>query len=110
MSQVSITINSRSYAIACEPGQEAHVQSLAAELDRRVGAVARDVGQVGEARLILFAALMVLDELAEARRKAGDPAAAERLARLTRLEEDAARAIDVLAQRVEAVAARLEAS
>jgi cell division protein ZapA len=109
MSQVTVTVNSRSYAITCEPGQERHVQALAAELDRRVGAAARDLGQVGEARLLLLTALMLLDELAEAEtRRAGAPATAQGLQRLDRLEQEAARAIESLAQRVEAVATRLE--
>ncbi|HXV24967.1 MAG TPA: cell division protein ZapA [Alphaproteobacteria bacterium] len=109
MSQVTVTVNSRSYAITCEDGQERHVQGLAAELDRRVGTTARDLGQVGEARLLLLTALMILDELVDADVRADDPAARESLRRLDRLEEEAARAIDGLAQRVEAVAARLEA-
>jgi|SRR5687768_17537389 cell division protein ZapA len=109
MSQITVTVNSRSYAITCEPGQERHVQALAAELDRRVAAAARDLGQVGEARLLLLTALMILDELGEARSRAGEPAAREGLQRLDKLEQEAARAIESLAQRVEAVAARLEA-
>ena len=109
MSQITVTVNNRSYAITCEPGQERHVQSLTSELDRRVAALARDLGQVGEARLLLLTALTILDELAEAESRAPDPAAREGLQRLDKLEEEAARAIEGLAQRVEAVAARLEA-
>lgn len=109
MSQITVTVNNRSYAITCEPGQEKHVQGLAAELDRRVGAMAREVGQVGEARLLLLAALTVLDELSDTRSRAGEPSAREGLQRLDKLEQEAARAIESLAQRVEAVAARLEA-
>ena len=110
MSQVTVTVNSRSYAITCEPGEERHVQALAAELDRRVANAARDLGQVGEARLLLLTALVILDDLADARARAEAPVAREGLQRLDRLEQDAARAIEGLAQRVEAVAARLEAS
>ena len=109
MSQVTVTVNNRPYAITCEPGQERHVQSLAAELDRRVTSTTRDLGQVGEARLLLLTALVVLDELADAEARANEPAFRERLQRLDRLEQEAARAIDGLAQRVEAVAVELEA-
>jgi cell division protein ZapA len=111
MSQITVTVNARSYAITCEPGQERHVQALAAELDRRVGAAARDLGQVGEARLLVLTALMLLDELTEAGPRAAaaaEPATAQGLQRLDKLEQEAARAIESLAQRVEAVAARLE--
>ena len=109
MSQITVTVNNRSYAITCEPGQERHVETLAAELDRRVGGAARELGQVGEARLLLLTALMILDELADAQSRANHPSAREGLQRLDRLEQEAARAIEGLAQRVEAVAARLEA-
>jgi cell division protein ZapA len=109
MSQITVTVNNRSYVITCEPGQERHVQSLAVELDRRVAAMAGDLGQVGEARLLLLSALTILDELADARSRAGEPSAREGLQRLDKLEQEAARAIESLAQRVEAVAARLEA-
>jgi cell division protein ZapA len=109
MSQITVTVNSRSYAITCEPGQERQVQALAGELDHRVAALARDLGQVGEARLLLLTALTILDELAEAESRTADPGAREGLQRLDKLEQEAARAIEGLAQRVEAVAARLEA-
>jgi cell division protein ZapA len=109
MSQITLTVNNRSYAITCEPGQERHVQHLAMELDRRAAAMARDIGQVGEARLLLLTALTILDELAHAQSRTAEPSAREGLKRLDKLEEEAARAIEGLAQRVEAVAARLEA-
>lgn len=110
MPQVTVNVNNRSYVIACEDGKETHVRELAASLDRRVAEIAREVGQVGDARLMVLASLIVLDELAEAQSRTGDPAVQGRLERLSRMERDAARAIDVLAQRVEAVAARLEAT
>lgn len=110
MPQITVTVNNHPYAITCDAGQERHVQGLAAEFDRRIAASARELGQVGEARLLLVTALMILDELVHAEAEAGDPAAEAGLQRLDRLEQEAARALDGLAQRVEAVAARLEAS
>lgn len=66
MAQVDIGINGQSYRIACDDGQEEHVSHLAKYLDHRVGELVESVGQVGEARLLLLAALLVIDELAEA--------------------------------------------
>jgi cell division protein ZapA len=106
MPQVTVTVNKHAYAITCEPGEERHVQALAAELDRRVAESVRQLGQVGEGRLLLVTALMVLDDLAEASARGNEPAVRDGL---QRLEQEAARAIEGLAQRVEAVAARLEA-
>ena len=109
MTQVTVTVNKHAYAITCEPGEERHVQALAAELDRRVAESVRQLGQVGEGRLLLVTALMVLDDLAEASARGNEPAVRNGLQRLDRLEQEAARALEGLAQRVEAVAARLEA-
>jgi hypothetical protein len=51
---------------------------------------------------------MLLDELGDGAARGADPAGREGLQRLDKLEQEAARAIESLAQRVEAVAARLE--
>jgi cell division protein ZapA len=66
MAQVSVRINGRHYQVACEDGQEAHLQKLAAYIDDRVAELVRDVGQVGDARLLVMAALLIADELADA--------------------------------------------
>jgi cell division protein ZapA len=65
MSQVSILVNGRSYPIACDDGEEAHLHLLAAALDRRVADLARTVGPVGETRLFLMASLVLADDLAD---------------------------------------------
>jgi cell division protein ZapA len=66
MAQVSVRINGRHYQVACEDGQEAHLQKLAAYIDERVGELVRDVGQVGDARLLVMSSLLIADELADA--------------------------------------------
>jgi cell division protein ZapA len=64
--RVSVTVNGRSYEVACEEGQEGHVTYLAEFLDKRVSEIAGDIGQVGEARLLLMAGLLTSDDLANA--------------------------------------------
>ncbi|MBE87967.1 MAG: cell division protein ZapA [Rhodospirillaceae bacterium] len=66
MSDLSITVNGRSYTVTCENGAEAHLEQLANYVDKRVAEVADSVGQVGETRLMLMASLLVADELADA--------------------------------------------
>lgn len=66
MSQIEITINSRVYNVACEDGQEEHLQKLASFLDERVGELSGAVGQVGDARLLVMTGLLVADELSDA--------------------------------------------
>src|ERR1700760_2130410 len=63
--QVTVTISGRQFRMACEEGQEAHLQQLARELDDRIGALRGQFGEIGDARLTVMAALMLADELSE---------------------------------------------
>ena len=106
MGKVHIVVNNRGYDVACDDGQESQVNELGQDLARRVDKVANAVGQIGDARLLLMAALLILDELATAKKEllhlAGDRTEAE--------EDKLAESIERLASRVEAIAARLEAA
>jgi len=66
MSQVNATIAGRQFRLACEDGQEEHLQSLAKDIDRRIIDLRRKFGEIGDTRLTVMAALMLADELAEA--------------------------------------------
>lgn len=106
MPQVSISINGRSYPVACNEGEEQRIRELARIIDSKVASFARQVGQAGEARLLVLAALVLADELAEANealRGVGAQAPAPDGASV-------AAGVDRLAKRVEAVATRLESS
>ena len=69
MGQVSVTLNGRAYRLECGSGEEAHLVELAEYLGTHVDTMKHKFGQVGDDRLILMAALMVTDELWEARRQ-----------------------------------------
>ena len=105
MAQVALTINKRSYDIACDDGQEDHLRSLASDLDARVQSLRRSVGEIGDLRLLVMAALLLEDELNEARAggAAGAAATGDGAA-----ESHAAEALESVAARIESIAARLE--
>jgi cell division protein ZapA len=107
MAQVTIDVNGRPYQVGCEDGQEAHLRDLAAVIDRQVRQVAEDVGQLGETRLLLMSALLMADELAEARGRL--TALSAEVARLQgdhdRVEARAVAALDGAAQKIEQLAA-----
>ena len=65
MAQVTVIINGRQFRLACEEGQETHLKHLAEELDRRIGDLRAQFGEIGDTRLTVMAALMVTDEVAE---------------------------------------------
>ena len=65
MAQVTVTINGRQFRMACEDGQENHLQRLAADLDQRIERLRKSFGEIGDTRLTVMAALTVADELGE---------------------------------------------
>jgi cell division protein ZapA len=77
MAQVNATIAGRQFRLACEDGQEEHLQALAHDLDQRIIDLRAKFGEIGDTRLTVMAALMVADELSEAAHK------------IRRLEEEA---------------------
>ncbi len=108
MAEVTVRVNGRPYAVGCEDGQEQHVLGLAEIFNEHVSQVAQDVGQLGETRLFLLGALLLADELADARGilsgTTGD------LSRLRtehlRVEDRAVAALEAAASRIEALAAK----
>ncbi len=65
MAHVSVTINGHQYRMACEDGQEKHLMRLAKSIDDRIVELRGKFGQIGDARLIVMAAITVADDLAE---------------------------------------------
>jgi cell division protein ZapA len=69
MSQVNVTINGRQFRMACEDGEEDHLQQLAADLDQRIVRLRERFGEIGDTRLTVMAALTLADELSETKSK-----------------------------------------
>jgi cell division protein ZapA len=69
MAHVSVSINGRQYRMACEDGQESHLTKLAKNLDERIHELRGKFGQIGDARLVVMAALTVADDLVEANKR-----------------------------------------
>lgn len=111
MAEVVITINGRVFPLTVADGEEPRIRRLASYVDGKVGEFVKAHGQVGEARLILLAALVIADELSDtndlvqrgARTGAGvgpDPNTSAAMAS----------GIRGIAERIEAIAARLEST
>jgi cell division protein ZapA len=67
MGQVSITLNDRTYRLVCDDGEEDHLADLARMVKAKIETLRADVGHVGDERLMLMAALLIADDLVEAR-------------------------------------------
>lgn len=69
MSQVNVTINGKIYRIACDDGQESHLNALAGRLDGAIQQLRNAFGEIGDQRLTVMAAIMVMDEASEVERR-----------------------------------------
>ena len=70
MAEVDITINDRSYRISCKDGEEKRIKSLATLINNQVLKLSEKIGQLGEARMILLASLVLLDKSDEVEKEA----------------------------------------
>ena len=107
MAQINIDVNGRPYAVGCEDGQEHHLQELAKIFDHQVRQVSQDMGQLGDTRLFLMGALLLADELLDAKnRLAALQVEVGRLqADRSRLETKAVTALESAAIKIEKLAA-----
>ncbi|MFM9937743.1 MAG: cell division protein ZapA [Novosphingobium sp.] len=106
MSNVTLTIGGRLYTVSAADGEESHIEMLGRMIADRV---ARGIGGPGqsEPRMLLFAALMMADELHELHRQSPPPQADTPEPEVQPAAEVIAR-IETLAARVEKLAAHLE--
>ena len=107
MAQINVDVNGRPYAVGCEDGQEPHLIELARMFDHQVRQVSQDMGQLGDTRLFLMGALLLADELHDARNRLANLQSDH--ARLqtdrTRLETRAVAALESAAGKIEKLAA-----
>ncbi|MGE3064335.1 MAG: cell division protein ZapA [Hyphomicrobiaceae bacterium] len=72
MGQVSVTLNGRTYRLSCADGEEDRLLEVATYVKERVEKLCDEFGQVGDDRLLLMAAVVIGDELWDARRRIED--------------------------------------
>jgi len=110
MARVSITINSKSYEVACGDGEEQKIRDLAATVDAKVSELVNALGQAGEGRLLAMAGLLLADELAEANKQVllnqQMPPPAPMALNVD--EEKLAQSLESFAQDIENIAERVE--
>lgn len=65
MGQVTVTINGRTYRLACGEGEETRVSELAGLVSQRMDRLVAEVGTASQELLLLMVALLLADELTE---------------------------------------------
>jgi cell division protein ZapA len=117
VAEVEISIVGRSYRIACRDGEEDNLRRAAAMVDAKSREALAGLGTLSESRQLLFASLLLADQLIEGdSAKPPAPAVSETQAPAappvppTREPVDSAlvERTERLAQRLESLAARLE--
>ena len=98
MSNVTLQIGGRSYTVACDSGQEDHVTGLGRLIDEKVHSIGTGHNEI---RQLLFAALILADELSE---RGGRPAPAA----TAPATPDHSAALEAIADRLEKCAIALE--
>ncbi|WP_340587864.1 cell division protein ZapA [Erythrobacter alti] len=104
MSNVTLEIAGRRYTIACAEGEEPHIEMLGASIHNKLTQLDNLTGQSPE-RILLYGALLLADELHETKTSA--PAAAPQT---TGADDDQARRLEELADKLEGMASQLEAA
>ena len=118
MPQIMVTIAGKAYRMACGEGEEAHLESLAALFNGKIDELRGAFGEIGDMRLQVMAAITVVDELTEARKRIA--ALEEELAglrtraseggeRMQTLEAQLASTLNRTAERVERLTKNLSA-
>jgi cell division protein ZapA len=116
MAQVTVNIGGRSYRLACNPGEEPHLEALAGTLDRKIVEMRAAFGEIGDQRLAIMAALTVADEASEANRRvtaanaradAAEVSAREAREETDRVEKTLTLALEEMSAKIEALATAL---
>jgi cell division protein ZapA len=101
MAEVNLTIAGRSYQVGCRPGEEDNLAAAARMVDAKSREALAGLGTLSESRQLLFASLLLADQLLE---KPGAPEA------VAAIDPTLGPRIEALATRIESLAATLEES
>ena len=113
MAQITVTINGKSFRMACDDGEEDRLMGLAERFDGWINELRGAFGEIGDQRLTVMAGIMATDQLSELERKiAGleqDLADARKqqvaaLDDMSQNEEELSKAVHTAAARIESLA------
>ena len=68
MANVSIKFNNKEFLLACEDGQEEHLEELLIQINKKFNNLKNDLGNLGENKLLLITAVKVMDEYHETKK------------------------------------------
>jgi cell division protein ZapA len=101
MAEIDIIIAGRPYKVACRDGEEETLRTAARLVDAKSREALAGLGSLSEARQLLFAGLLLADQLIDNRPDAAPPAPADP-------DPELAERAERLAERLESLADSLE--
>ena len=69
MANVSIKFNNKEFLLACEDGQEEHLEELLIQINQKFNELKNNLGNLGENKLLLITAVKIMDEYYETKKK-----------------------------------------
>ena len=69
MVNVNIKFNGKDYLLSCDTGQEDNLKELASYLDNKYNELKKDLGNIGESKLLLISAIKIIDEFFDLKKK-----------------------------------------
>ena len=69
MANIDIKFNNKDYLLSCEDGQEENLKKLADYLDSKYSELKKDLGNIGESKLMLITAIKMVDEYFDLNKK-----------------------------------------
>ena len=69
MANVDIKFNNKDYLLSCDDGQEKNLKELANHLDSKYNELKKNLGNIGESKLLLITAIQMVDDYFDLNKK-----------------------------------------
>ena len=69
MANVNVKFNNKEYLLSCDEGQEENLKELANYLDSKYSNLKKNLGNIGEGKLLLIAAIQMVDDYFDLKKK-----------------------------------------
>ena len=69
MANINIKFNNKDYLLSCDDGQEDNLQVLAVQLDKKYSELKKNLGNIGESKLLLITAIQMVDDYFDLKKK-----------------------------------------
>ncbi len=69
MANVNIKFNGKEFLLSCDDGQEEHLEELSLVLNKKFEELKKNLGNIGENKLLLITSIKIMDEYFETMKK-----------------------------------------